>query len=64
MSFALRIEGIPGTQLITQWEDPSPMSERERLENLLLKTQLGLPLEKALSEAGYGIQEVAKTLVS
>jgi len=54
MSFALQIEGNPGTQLLTNWEDPSPMTERERLENLLLKRQLGLPLEQALIEAGYG----------
>lgn len=40
MSFALAIEGKPGTQLITEWEDPSPMTERERLENLILKRQL------------------------
>ncbi len=58
MSFALRIEGNPGTQLLTNWEDPSPMTERERLENLLLKRQLGLPLEQALVEAGYGVADV------
>ncbi len=58
MSFALRIEGNPGTQLLTNWEDPSPMTERERLENLLLKRQLGLPIEQALIEAGYGVADV------
>ena len=58
MSFALRIEGNPGTQLLTEWEDPSPMTERERLENLLLKRQLGLPVEQALIEAGYGVADV------
>lgn len=58
MSFALRIEGNPGTQLLTNWEDPSPMTERERLENLLLKRQLGLPVEQALIEAGYGVADV------
>jgi hypothetical protein len=58
MSFALRIEGDPGTQLLTEWEDPSPMTERERLENLLLKRQLGLPVEHALIEAGYGVADV------
>lgn len=63
MSFALRIEGNPGTQLLTNWEDPSPMTERERLENLLLKRQLGLPVEQALVEAGYGRAE-ALTMTS
>jgi len=40
MSFGLRVEGMPDTQLITEWEDPNPASERERLENELLKMQL------------------------
>jgi hypothetical protein len=61
MSFALRIEGVAqNAQLITEWEDPSPMSERERLENLLLKKQIGLPLDEALVEAGYGVAHVAE----
>ena len=61
MSFALRIEGVAqDAQLITEWEDPSPMSERERLENLLLKKQLGLPLDEALVEAGYGLADVVE----
>ena len=59
MSFALRIEGNPGTQLLTNWEDPSPMTERERLENLLLKRQLGLPVEQASIEAGYGAADAS-----
>ncbi|MGE3465544.1 MAG: phage portal protein [Pyrinomonadaceae bacterium] len=58
MAFALRIEGRGPAQLITEWEDPSPMSERERLENLLLKRQLGLPADQALVEAGYGVEDV------
>lgn len=40
MAFALQIEGIPGTQLTTEWEDPSPITERERLENEILKMQI------------------------
>ena len=48
MAFALKIEGREDVRLITDWEDPAPMSEREVLENLLLKKRLGLSTEQAL----------------
>lgn len=55
MSFALGIEGGGfDTRLLTMWEDPAPLSEREFLENILLKKQIGLSSEQALIEAGYG----------
>lgn len=54
MSFALRIEGGEDARLVTLWHDPSPLSEREILENLLLKKQLGLPQTQLVAEAGYG----------
>lgn len=58
MEFALAIEGIgSGVRLKTNWEDPSPTSERERLENILLKRDLGLSSKRALIEAGYGESE-------
>lgn len=54
MEFALLIEGrSPAVRLKTKWEDPSPMSDRERLENILLKKEIGLSAEDALKEAGY-----------
>lgn len=59
MQLALQIEGRPGVSLITEWEDPSPISERDRLENIILKKQIGLPVEQALIEAGYGSADVA-----
>lgn len=59
MAFALKIEGRDNVSLITEWEDPSPTSEREFLENILLKRQIGLPIEQALIEAGYGVADVA-----
>lgn len=63
MQFALKIEGKgDGVQLITDWEDPAPMSDKEFLENILLKKQIGLPVEQALIEAGYGEADV-KTMV-
>jgi hypothetical protein len=59
MQFAFRIEGRGGdVRLITQWEDPAPIGERELLENILLKKQLGLSAEQALVEAGYGVADV------
>lgn len=58
MEFALRIEGRSGVSLITEWEDASPTSERERLENILLKKEIGLPVDQALIEAGYGAADV------
>jgi hypothetical protein len=46
MSFALRLAGHGADiELITQWEDPSPVTERDILENLLLKKQLGVSTE-------------------
>ncbi len=55
MQFALRVEGRgTGERLITEWEDPAPMSQRELLENILLKKRIGLSSEQALIEAGYG----------
>ena len=38
VSFALTIDGRDGDiRLITEWEDPAPMGEREFLENILLR---------------------------
>lgn len=52
MEFALMIEGSSSCVLHTQWEDPAPTSERERLENILLKKQIGDRYDPALAEAG------------
>ena len=63
MSFALEIEGRgTGLTLLTSWEDPAPLAERELLENILLKKQIGLPVEQALIEAGYGTAEVRRLI--
>ncbi len=59
MQFALTVEGTATTsQLITQWEDPAPMSDKEFLENILLKKQIGLSVDQALIEVGYGKADV------
>ncbi|MEQ1762224.1 MAG: phage portal protein [Pyrinomonadaceae bacterium] len=53
MSFALRLAGHPDVSLTTQWEDPSPVNERDVLENLRIKRDLGVSPEQILREAGY-----------
>jgi len=64
MSFALQLAGRgPGVELITHWDDPSPVTEKDILENLLLKKQIGVSTEQALREAGYGDVDV-KRMVS
>jgi hypothetical protein len=60
MSFALRLAGHDGVELITHWEDPSPTTEKEILENLLLKKQLGISTDQALKEAGYGDVDIRR----
>lgn len=53
MSFALRLAGRPDATVDTRWEDASPREEREVLENLRIKSALGVPPEQILREAGY-----------
>lgn len=61
MAFAARCEGISEClRLTAQWHDPSPMSEREMLENILLKREIGISVEQALAEAGYGHADIAE----
>ena len=63
MSFTLMIEGRgKGLSLLTSWEDPAPLAERELLENILLKVQIGLPPEQALIEAGYGSADARRLM--
>lgn len=55
LAFALQIEDSGSDiQLLSAWQDPSPISERELLENIQIKRSIGLPSEIALAEAGYG----------
>ncbi len=53
MAFALRIEGRGDAEVQTRWEDPTLRSERESLENILLKKQIGISTDQALREAGF-----------
>ncbi len=64
MAFALMLDGRgKSIRLITNWEDPSPISDREVLENILIKKEIGISMEQALSEAGYGDVDVKKMAV-
>ena len=62
MAFSLKLAGHGPVELITQWEDPSPMTEKDVLANILLKKQIGLSTEQALREAGYGEVDVKRML--
>lgn len=55
MAFAVRLAGGPaGIELMTDWEDPAPLDEKDFLANLLLKKEIGISTEQALVEIGYG----------
>ena len=59
MSFALMAEGHGrDISIVTHWEDAAAVSEREILENILLKKEIGLSTEQALREAGYASDEI------
>jgi hypothetical protein len=60
MSFALRIMGHADVSLTTKWEDPSPLNEREMLENMKLKKELGLSPGEIIREIGYGEADLSR----
>lgn len=62
MSFALLLEGKKDVRLFADWEDPSPLSEKEKLENIVIKKEIGIDDEQALIEAGYGESDIAAML--
>jgi hypothetical protein len=63
MSFALQVAGCgENIRLQTRWDDPAPMDEREFLQNIILKKQLGITTEQALLEAGYGRADITQML--
>lgn len=63
MAFALMVENKGSDiRLFAEWEEPAPLSEREELENLLVKKELGISDEQALIEAGYGENDVSRML--
>lgn len=62
MQFALKIEGHGDVLLQTRWEDAARLSDREMLENILLRKQIGISTESALREAGYGDEEPGQSV--
>jgi hypothetical protein len=61
--FALQVEGSGSeNRLITMWEDPAPLTDKEFLENLTIKKQLGVSVEQVLKEAGYGDNDIKEML--
>jgi hypothetical protein len=60
MAFAVRLSGGGEVSLLTEWEDAASRSERELLENILLKRQVGISAEQALIEAGYGADDARR----
>lgn len=61
MAFALRIEGNKkDVRLFTEWEDPAPLSEKDKLANLSTKGDLGVPDEKLWEEMGYGEDDIKR----
>lgn len=59
MAFALRIEGKgQDIRLFAEWENPAPLSEKETLDNLIVKQTLGIPDEQLWMEAGYGEKDI------
>lgn len=62
MSFALTLEGKKDVRLFTDWEDPAPLSETDKLNNIILKKEIGISDEQALIEAEYGETDIKKML--
>jgi hypothetical protein len=60
MAFAARISGTGVFRLVTEWEDAASRSEREMLENIILKKRIGISTEQALMEAGYGAEDAVR----
>lgn len=50
MSFALKIAGRANAAISTEWEPASPLTEREMLENLKIRRELGLYAEEGLNK--------------
>ncbi|MEZ5421840.1 MAG: phage portal protein [Pyrinomonadaceae bacterium] len=61
MAFALRVENAgDNIQLFTEWQDPAPISETEKLDALIQKQTLGVPDERLWMEAGYGEADITE----
>lgn len=59
-SLALKMSDIAlgDVRLFAQWVDPALASDKERLETLVLKKDLGVDAVQLLIEAGYGLKDI------
>lgn len=63
MAFALLIEGKgKDIRLFTEWQDPAPLSQKEQLDNIVVKKDLGITERQALIECGYGEEAIDEML--
>lgn len=63
MAFALTIENKgKDIRLFTEWQDPAPLSQKEQLDNIAIKKDLGITERQALIEAGYGEGDIETML--
>ena len=64
MELALRMVAAANedVRLTCKWEDAASTSEAERLNNILVKKQIGISAEEALKEAGYGEEDIARMM--
>ena len=65
MAFAMKIDKRgQDVRLFAEWQDPAPLSEKEEMEILLMKQDLGVSMEKLLEEAGYGEAEIREMVAA
>lgn len=63
MELALKIDNKgKDVRLFVEWEDPDPLTESEKLENILIKKDLGISTRQALIDAGYGEADVDRIM--
>jgi hypothetical protein len=61
MAFALRVQGQALlSQLEALWEDPAPRAEKEHLESLKIKAELGVSENQIWTEMGYTEDQVKR----
>lgn len=57
-SFDAASDAASDVRLFAQWVDPAPASEKERLEALILKSDIGVDDYQLMIEAGYGLKDI------
>ena len=60
MALAMQMSGGKRVRFTTNWEDPFGPTEKEKLDTLVTKKQLGVVEEQLWKEAGYGESEIAE----